>query len=78
MVDVAQAAPGVFGARMTGGGFAGAAVALVDTAAVSAFTAAVVAGYTERTGVTPTLYVVRPGDGAGRVDPAACEPRSGA
>ncbi len=64
MVEVARAAPGVFGARMTGGGFAGAAVAMVDTDQVPAFTAAVQRGYVERTGVTPTLYVVRPSSGA--------------
>lgn len=65
MVDVAQAAPGVLGARMTGGGFAGAAVALVSTEHVETFTSAVSAEYATRTGVDPTLYVVRPGAGAG-------------
>ncbi len=67
MVDIAQSAPGVYGARMTGGGFAGAAVALVDTDRIEEFTADVVARFTDQTGVTPTLYVVRPGPGASLV-----------
>jgi galactokinase len=37
MVDVARAAPGCEGARMTGGGFAGCAVALVAVEAVDEF-----------------------------------------
>ncbi len=67
MVDVAQGAPGVYGARMTGGGFAGAAVAMVDTDQIEAFASHVISGFTERTGVAPTLYVVRPGAGASLV-----------
>ncbi len=41
MVECARRSPGVLGARMTGGGFAGAAVALVRTAAVDDFVATV-------------------------------------
>lgn len=45
IVDVAAAAPGCHGARLTGGGFAGCAVAAVDADAVDAFTSAVERGY---------------------------------
>jgi galactokinase len=45
MVDAAVAAPGCYGARMTGGGFAGCAVALVDRSALDAFTASVIRAY---------------------------------
>jgi galactokinase len=45
IVDVALAAPGCLGARMTGGGFAGCAVALVRRADVDTFEAAVLEGY---------------------------------
>jgi galactokinase len=67
MVEIAQSAPGVIGARMTGGGFAGAAVAMVETATVHDFVAEVEHGYSNRSGVAPTLYIVRPGPGASLV-----------
>jgi galactokinase len=63
IVDVAAAAPGCLGARMTGGGFAGCAVALVETAAVEAFTAAVLAGY-HHDGHRATIWVCEPAPGA--------------
>ena len=37
IVEIAQKEPGCFGARMTGGGFAGSAVALVEATQVQAF-----------------------------------------
>jgi galactokinase len=40
VVDAARAMPGVFGARMTGAGFGGCAVALVDARAAGGFEAA--------------------------------------
>jgi len=45
IVATAVAAPGCVGARMTGGGFAGCAVALVHREATAAFTTAVLDGY---------------------------------
>ena len=45
MVTTAVDAPGCVGARMTGGGFAGCAVALVHREAIAAFTTAVLDGY---------------------------------
>jgi galactokinase len=45
MVEAATAAPGCFGARMTGGGFAGCAVALVATDRVEEFRREVEAAY---------------------------------
>ena len=45
IVEVADAAPGCLGARMTGGGFAGCAVALVRAGAADAFAAGVVGAY---------------------------------
>jgi len=68
IVEVAQQTAGCLGARMTGGGFAGAAVALVDSASVDAFTAAVLDGFVapaEQPSTAPVrLYPVRPGPGA--------------
>ena len=60
MVECAQAAAGCYGARMTGGGFGGCVVALVDEAAAAAFLDAVGRRYRERAGLEPTLYVCRP------------------
>lgn len=56
MVTAARAAPGCLGARMTGGGFAGCAVALVEEAALRAFERAVAASYAAATGLSSTVY----------------------
>jgi galactokinase len=55
---------GVFGCRMTGGGFGGCAVALVEAAKVDAISARVAAAYEQRTSIKPTLFVSRPAAGA--------------
>jgi len=64
IVDCAQAHGGCYGARMTGGGFAGCAVALVDAVQADDFAAVVTAGYTQRTGLTPSLYITAAENGA--------------
>jgi galactokinase len=65
IVDVANAQPGCYGARMTGGGFGGCAVALVENSAIDAFLQAVAPAYTEKTGLTPRLYVCQAAAGSG-------------
>jgi galactokinase len=60
MVECAQAAAGCYGARMTGGGFGGCVVALVDEAAAPAFLEVVARRYRDRTGLDPALYLCRP------------------
>ena len=67
MVALALEADGVFGSRMTGGGFGGCTVALVANDAVPAFCDALSARYKERTGREPAVYVCRPAAGAGVV-----------
>ncbi len=64
IVAAAQAHPACQGARMTGAGFGGCAVALVAEAGVEAFVAQVSADYTARAGLTPRVYVCRATDGA--------------
>ena len=64
MVELAQAEEACFGARMTGGGFAGCAVALVREAAVGAFSEHVAALYRQATGLEPALYVCKGAAGA--------------
>jgi galactokinase len=67
MVDLASAVDGVFGARMTGGGFGGCTVNLIAASAVDQFGGAIKAGYAQATGRDPEVYVCTAADGAERV-----------
>ena len=71
MVDLALASPGIRGARMTGGGFGGCAISLVERDRVDDFVKQVSEGYRKTTGTTPELYVTSAADGAGEVFPVA-------
>jgi len=64
MVELAAGMPGVHGARMTGGGFGGCTVNLVDEEAVDQFRRAIRDAYENRTGRTPEVYVCTAADGA--------------
>lgn len=64
MVALAQADSACYGARMTGAGFGGCAVALVAQASASAFCARVAARYQAATGQTPQLIPCQPAQGA--------------
>lgn len=55
---------GVFGCRMTGGGFGGCAVALVRSDAVRAISARLASEYERRAKIKPALFVSRPASGA--------------
>ncbi len=55
---------GVYGCRMTGGGFGGCTVALVKTDAVAALTEKIAADYKRKTGIEAALFVSRPAAGA--------------
>lgn len=57
MVALAQAHEACFGARMTGGGFGGCAVALVREEMVDRFAEEVGGAYTETVGLEPKIYV---------------------
>ena len=63
MVSIAQAQPGCYGARMTGGGFGGCAVALVAEEQVEKFQEAVVRAYKEITGLNAKVYLTLAADG---------------
>ena len=67
MVDLANQLPGVHGARMTGGGFGGCTVNMVEANAVDEFTASVAGGYKNATGLQPEIYVCTAADGASEV-----------
>jgi galactokinase len=63
IVSAALDAPGCLGARMTGAGFGGCAVALVEQAGLDAFTPDVVARYGDETGLTAETYACVPAAG---------------
>jgi galactokinase len=64
LVDLALAHPACRGARLTGAGFGGSTVNLVDAAAVASFSEVVAAGYQARTGRSSAIYVFAPSAGA--------------
>jgi galactokinase len=63
IVEVAQGAPGCLGARMTGGGFAGCAVALLRAQEADAFVADVVDRY-DHEGHRAVVWICEPAAGA--------------
>ena len=65
-VEAALAA-GAYGARMTGGGFGGCVLALIDAASADVTTAAVEAAYAEKGFKAPTTWVAVAGPGAVRL-----------
>lgn len=70
LVDVAQKLGerhGVFGARMTGGGFGGCTITLVKTDQVAEVKARIEADYVAATGLTPSGFETRPVRGAHQV-----------
>jgi galactokinase len=67
LVDLARelgASGGVFGSRMTGGGFGGCTVSLVETARASAVGEHIADAYHATTGIEPTVLTSRPARGA--------------
>jgi len=67
MVELAEQAEGVYGTRMTGGGFGGCTIALVEAACVEAFKRTVHEGYERSTGCKPEIYICSAADGVGEV-----------
>jgi galactokinase len=64
LVEAALRQPGVYGARMTGGGFGGCTVNLVRTDAVEPFRQSLTTSYERAFGKRPQLFVSRAADGA--------------
>lgn len=64
MVTIAQRHPGCLGARMTGAGFGGCAVALVKAETADDFTGWVAPQYETATGNKPSLYICTASQGA--------------
>lgn len=67
VVEIAEgigAKGGVYGCRMTGGGFGGCAVALVKADAVDVISKKIAADYKMKTGIEATIFSSRPANGA--------------
>lgn len=67
IVDYCKTDEDVAGARMTGAGFGGCAIALVEKSAFEAFSKNVTAYYTSQIGYAPSVYCSEIGDGAGAI-----------
>jgi galactokinase len=67
MVQLAENRPGVYGSRMTGGGFGGCTINLVHENHVDEFKHAASEGYKQKIGRQPEIYVSSAADGAGRL-----------
>ena len=64
MVSLARSSPACFGARMTGAGFGGCAVALVQESETEFFTAQVAHDYQKKTNLEPKVYICKASRGA--------------
>jgi len=67
LVEIAESQPAVLGARMTGGGFGGCTVSLVERRKVALFQENVSRDYHARTGIVPDIFAAEATDGAGEV-----------
>jgi len=64
LVGLAQTVEGVYGSRMTGGGFGGCTVSLVEASAVDKAAQILTDGYRVATGLDVEIFVCAPSDGA--------------
>jgi len=64
LVAVAKSIPGALGARLSGGGFGGITVHLVEASQAETYAAEVARRYHERTGLDADVMICRAGDGA--------------
>ena len=67
MVELAQDLPGLIGARLTGGGFGGCTVNLVEADHAKEFAAELGRRYETRTGIQPQIHICHASDGARKV-----------
>jgi galactokinase len=67
MVEIAQKQSGVFGARMTGGGFGGCTINLVEASQAERFRDNVANEYKKATGLSPEIYISTAAEGANQV-----------
>ena len=68
MVALAQDLPGLIGARLTGGGFGGCTVNVVEQAQAPAFAEALGKRYTAQFGIVPQIHICHASGGAHRLE----------
>jgi galactokinase len=68
MVELAQDLPGLIGARLTGGGFGGCTVNLVEAEHAPAFAEILGQRYADRIGIVPQIHLCHASGGAHRLD----------
>lgn len=68
MVELAQDLPGLIGARLTGGGFGGCTVNLVEAAHAAEFAAQLGKRYEARIGIKAEIYLCHASEGARRLE----------
>lgn len=67
LVDLALRLDGCLGSRLTGGGFGGCTVSLVEAEQTESFASTLAAAYLKRAGVNPQVFVCEIADGAGEL-----------
>jgi galactokinase len=68
MVDLANDLPGLIGARLTGGGFGGCTINLVEQGEAKAFAKELAARYEAKTGIAPQIHICHASAGAHRIE----------
>ena len=68
MVELARQLPGLIGARLTGGGFGGCTINLVERSHAAAFAEALGARYAAKTGIVPQIHICHASGGAHRLE----------
>ncbi|MDO8954727.1 MAG: hypothetical protein Q7V63_07755 [Gammaproteobacteria bacterium] len=71
MVNIAQNLPACYGARMTGAGFGGCAIALVQKDQAEPFATQVADEFQKQSGLTPSIYISMATEGC-RVALSSC------
>ncbi len=64
LIEAAEASPGFLGGKLSGAGWAGCTVNLVEPTQAEAFAEAIRTGYAARTGLTPDVHICHAADGA--------------
>ena len=68
MVALAQDLPGLIGARLTGGGFGGCTINLVEQGEAQNFVEALAGRYAAELGIVPQIHICQASAGAHRVE----------
>jgi galactokinase len=67
MVSLAQDLPGLIGARLTGGGFGGCTINLVELSQAPAFAEALGDSYAAQIGIVPQIHICHASGGAHQI-----------